>query len=160
MKVKLSKDRILFFIKNYPRIIKKKSNKKHIVVVGIGGNVGNLFRRFDKLYNYLKKSSNFDLLQTSPIFKNPPFGYLNQPHFFNAIIVLKTNLNPHQVLKQLLRIERKFKRKRDFKDSPRTLDLDIIFYDKIYLNKNNLIIPHKDFYKRESVLLPLSYIVR
>ena len=160
MKKRLSPKLTLYFTKNYPKILKKSSSFKHTLVVGVGGNIGNVIKRFDKLYIYLKKSNNFDLLQTSPILKNPPFGYTKQNDFFNAIIVLKTNLNPHQSLKQLLRIEQKFKRKRYFKDSPRTLDLDIIFYDKISLYKKDLIIPHKDFYKRESVLIPLSFLVR
>jgi len=58
----------------------------------------------------------------------------------------------------LLRIEKKFKRKREFKNSPRTLDLDIIFFDKIHYFKKDLIIPHRNYYKRESVLIPLSFI--
>jgi len=160
VKKRLSPKLTIYFTKNYPKTLKKSSSFKHTLVVGVGGNIGNVIKRFDKLYIYLKKSNNFDLLQTSPILKNPPFGYTKQNDFFNAIIVLKTNLNPHQSLKQLLRIEQKFKRKRYFKDSPRTLDLDIIFYDKISLYKKDLIIPHRDFYKRESVLIPLSFLVR
>jgi 2-amino-4-hydroxy-6-hydroxymethyldihydropteridine diphosphokinase len=81
---------------------------------------------------------------------------LDQKKFFNALVVLKTNLNPTQTLKRLLRIERKFKRKREFKNSPRTLDLDIIFFDNISVNKKDLIIPHSDFKNRDSVLIPLS----
>ena len=160
MKKRLDKKNTLFFIKNFPTKRKLNSKKKHTLVVGVGGNIGNLFKRFNKLYIYLKKSNSFDIVQTAPILQNPPFGFLKQDDFFNTIIVLKTNLNPHQSLKQLLRIEKKFKRKRAFKDSPRTLDLDIIFYDKISIYKKDLIIPHESFYKRESVLIPLSYIVR
>jgi len=160
VKRKLSSNLTLYFTKNFPTKRVYNSNKKHTIVVGVGGNIGNLFKRFNKLYIYLKKSNSFDIIQTAPILKNPPFGFLEQNDFFNTIIVLKTNLTPHQALKQLLRIEKKFKRKRAFKDSPRTLDLDIIFYDKISINKKDLIIPHESFYKRESVLIPLSYIVR
>ncbi len=160
MKKRLDQKNTLFFIKHFPTKKRFFSSKKHTVVVGVGGNIGNVFKRFEKLYIYLKKSNSFDILQTSPILKNPPFGFLEQNDFFNAIMVLKTNLTAFQTLKQLLRIEKKFKRKRDFKDSPRTLDLDIIFYDKISIYKKDLIIPHKSFYKRESVLIPLSYIVR
>ncbi len=160
MRRKLNHSLTLYFTKYFPTKRVFKSGKKHTVVVGVGGNIGNLFKRFNKLYIYLTKSNNFDIVQTAPILKNPPFGFLDQDDFFNTIIVLKTNLTPHQSLKQLLRIEKKFKRKRDFKDSPRTLDLDIIFYDKISVNKKDLIIPHESFYKRQSVLIPLSYLVR
>ena len=160
MKKRLTKKLTLFFNKYYPFYSTKISNKKHTVVIGIGGNIGNTVERFRKLFIYLKRKNNFDLIQTSPILKNPPFGYIEQNDFYNAIIVIKTNLNPFQTLKQLLRIEKKFKRKRKFKDSPRTLDLDIIFFDKINVFKKDLIIPHKEFYKRESVMIPLSYLMR
>jgi 2-amino-4-hydroxy-6-hydroxymethyldihydropteridine diphosphokinase len=158
MKKRLSPTLELFFVKNFPYLSKKTSTKKHTVVVGVGGNVGNVIKRFQTLYIYLKKSNNFDVIEVAPILKNPPFGYYEQPVFFNTIMVLKTNLNPHQTLKVLLRIEKKFKRKRYFKDSPRTLDLDMIFFDKIFYFKKDLIIPHKDYHQRESVLIPLSFI--
>jgi len=158
LKVNLSDNLELYFIKNFPHKEKKRSQKKHTLTIGVGGNLGNVLKRFQKLYIYLKKSNSFDIVETAPILKNPPFGYLHQPHFFNTILILKTNLNPYQALKVLLRIEKKFKRKREFKDSPRTLDLDIIFFDKITYFKKDLIIPHKDYQKRESVLIPLSYI--
>jgi len=158
LKVALSDNLKLYYIKYFPYKEKKRSFKKHIITLGVGGNVGNVLKRFQQLYIYLKKSNSFDIVETAPILKNPPFGYLDQPDFFNTIIVLKTNLLPHQALKVLLRIEKKFKRKREFKDSPRTLDLDIIFFDKIFYFKKYLIIPHKDYHKRESVLIPLSFI--
>jgi len=158
VKQRLSSKLELYHIKNFPYKSYKKSQKKHTITVGVGGNIGNVLQRFQKLYIYLKKSNNFDIVETSPILKNPPFGYLEQEDFFNCIMVLKTNLLPHQALKVLLRIEKKFKRKREFQDSPRTLDLDIIFFDKIFYFKRYLIIPHKNYHKRESVLIPLSFI--
>ena len=157
-KLRLSKNLTVFKVKNYPFLKRKVSKKKHTVVVGVGGNQGKTIKRFQKLYIYLEKSNSFDIVETAPILKNPPFGFLEQPYFFNTIMVLKTNLNPYQTLKALLRIERKFKRKRAFKDSPRTLDLDIIFFDKISYFKKDLIIPHVGYDKRESVLIPLSYL--
>ena len=158
MKKKLSDNLELFSFKYFPFLSKKKSSKKHTLVIGVGGNLGNVIKRFQKLYIYLKKLNSFDIVETAPILKNPPFGYYEQPDFFNTIMVLKTNLNPHQSLKLLLRIEKKFKRKRVFKDNPRTLDLDIIFFDRISYFKKDLIIPHTNYHKRESVLIPLSFI--
>jgi 2-amino-4-hydroxy-6-hydroxymethyldihydropteridine diphosphokinase len=93
--------------------------------------------------------------QTSSILKNPPFGYLNQAFFYNAVMVLQTNLLPRQLLRHLQKIEKRFRRKRSFKDAPRTLDLDILFYDTLAIETDELSIPHKEWYKRESVLIPL-----
>jgi len=149
-----------FKIKNFPYISKKRSTKKHTAVIGVGGNVGDTKRRVQKLFVFFKRGTVFDILQTSPILKNPPFGYLEQDDFFNAVIVVKTNLTPLKLLKELQRVEKRFKRVRVFKNSPRTLDLDIIFYDKITVNKPDLTIPHPRYRERDSVLLPLYSLKR
>jgi len=157
---RLSKDLTLYFDKHYPYLNPKKSNKKHTVILGIGGNIPSVRRRFEKLFYYLQKNNLVDIIETSPILKNPPFGYLNQDDFFNAIITIKTNLNPDKILRFALRTEHIFKRKRAFKNSPRTLDIDILFFDKIAINKRHLVIPHPKYHQRESVLIPLSYLKR
>jgi 2-amino-4-hydroxy-6-hydroxymethyldihydropteridine diphosphokinase len=58
-------------------------------------------------------------------------------------------------LDYLLRVEKKFARKRSFANAPRTLDLDIIFFDNIVINTPKLQIPHKSWFKRNSVVIPL-----
>jgi len=150
-------------LKNY-KIIKttffpaklKKSNKSHKVLIGIGCNLGNCIRRFKKVYKFLNSHPKIDIIQTSIIYKNPPFGYLNQPYFYNSILVVKTSFSPYELLRFLLYTEKKFGRKRSFKNAPRTLDLDIIIFDEVKINKKNLIIPHPFFKKRDSVLVPLA----
>ncbi len=146
-------------IPKFPYKTNSISTKKHTVVVGIGGNIGDTKRRFQKLFYYFKKDPFLDIVQTSSILQNPPFGYINQPDFYNAVIVLKTNLTPLKLLRYLLKIEKKFKRRREFKNSPRTLDIDIIFYDKITYKKDELTIPHPKYNERISVLLPLQEVL-
>lgn len=150
----------LFCIDKFPYKRNARSPKRHIVYVGIGGNVGDTKRRFQKLFYYLKRDGFIDIIETSPILKNPAFGYVNQPDFYNAVVALKTNLLPKQLLKHLLNIEKKFGRKREFKNSPRTLDIDIIFYDKITYNKYDLTIPHPKYKERDSVMIPLNFILK
>jgi len=132
-----------------------KATKKHKALIGVGCNVGNCIRRFKKLYKFLNSHPKIKILQTSIIYKNPPFGYLEQNDFYNTILVLSTDFSPEELLKFLLYTEKKFKRKRSFKNAPRTLDLDIIIYDNIKINKEHLIIPHPFYKKRDSVLIPL-----
>lgn len=134
---------------------KKKSNT---VTIGIGGNIGDVTKRFKKLFLMLKSDSRFVLQNTSPILKNPPFGYLDQDDFLNAVIVLKTNLSAIEALNVFQRYEYRFKRTRSFQDAPRTMDIDIIFYNQIKMNTKRLTIPHKGYKNRPSVLIPLSYI--
>lgn len=157
MKKKLSESLILFKTSNFPYINKKKSNKKHLVTIGIGGNVGDVKKTFDKLFLCLNANTKFDIIMTSPLLQNPPFGYLEQSDFLNGIITLKTNLAPNEFLKIMQRLEIRYGRKRSFQDAPRTLDIDIIFFDNKKINTEQLIIPHKDWANRESVIIPLKY---
>lgn len=139
----------------FPYKSKKQYTNKHYAIIGVGCNIGDCRRRFQKLFYFLSKDLKINILQASSILKNPPFGYLNQDDFYNAIFLIKTDLSPALLLRYLLKIEKKYRRKRYFPNSPRTLDLDIIFYDKITLIKPFLQIPHTKWFERESVILPL-----
>ena len=155
MKKKLIQNLTLFYTSNYPKKFNSTSNKKYSVTIGIGGNIGNTKKIFDKLILCLKKDSRFILLMTSPLLQNPPFGFLEQSDFLNGIIALKTNLAPNEFLKNMQRLEKRFGRKRSFQDAPRTLDIDIIFFNNKKINTKDLIVPHKDWANRESVIIPL-----
>ncbi len=137
---------------------KKTSKFKHTALIGVGCNVGNCIRRFKKLFLYFKNHPLIDITDTSILYKNPPFGYLDQDDFINTLFIVKTNLSPKELLYFLLKTEKKFKRKRSFKNAPRTLDLDIIMYDEVKFNDKKLNLPHPYFKQRDSVILPLYYI--
>jgi len=139
----------------FPDVV-KKSDKRNKALIGVGCNLGNCIRRFKKLYLFFRAHPYVDIVQTSIIYKNPPFGYLNQPDFYNTVMVIKTDLSPIELLNFLLYVEKKFGRVRSFKNAPRTLDLDIILYNNIKINKKRLILPHPHFKKRDSVLIPLA----
>ena len=141
---------------HFPYIAKSHSAFKNKVTIGIGGNIGDIKRRFEHLFFVFKKEKRVAIEATSLILKNPPFGYKHQDDFLNSIIVLKTDLTPSACLEYLLRIEKKFGRKRSFRDAPRTLDLDIIFYNNRIINTKKLQIPHPSWFKRESVVIPLA----
>lgn len=134
----------------------KKSSKRYRATVGIGGNIGDVKRRFEHLFFALKRDKRVDLIETSLILKNPPFGFENQDDFFNSIIVLKVNMQANSFLNYLLRLEKQFARKRSFANAPRTLDLDIIFFDNRVIKTKNLIVPHTDWSNRQSVVIPLK----
>jgi len=157
MKKKLSKKLTLYYTDNFPRKLKSNSNKKYLVTIGIGGNIGNTKKIFDKLFLCLKQDKRINIIMTSPLLRNPPFGFLDQNDFLNGIITLKTNLAPNDFLKNMQRLEKRYGRKRSFQDAPRTLDIDIIFFDNKKINTKDLIIPHKDWANRESVIIPLNY---
>ena len=85
-------------------------------------------------------------------------GPKNQPAFLNAAVKIKTILNPFQLLERLKSIETSLKRKRASKWGPRTIDLDVLFYDNLVFQSRDLSIPHLLLHKRYFVLRPLSEI--
>jgi 2-amino-4-hydroxy-6-hydroxymethyldihydropteridine diphosphokinase len=159
VKITLNSDLTLYFDRYFPTTSANKRGFKHQAVLSIGGNIGDVRERFKRLYFYLFRSKSVHVLKSSPILKNPPFGYLDQPDFFNAVLLIETNLTPKELLKYMLYIEKKFKRIREFKDSPRTLDIDMIFYDNISINTRYLTLPHPRWSERRSVLIPLEFVI-
>jgi len=138
----------------------KPSFKPYSVTLGVGGNVGDVIRRLEKLSVVFQSSKFCDVVQTGPILKNPPFGYVEQADFYNTVILVKTTLQPQAFLKYILEVERKFGRKRSFANAPRTLDIDMIFYENRQMKTKNLTLPHPFWQERESVIIPLSYMER
>jgi len=155
MKRTLNSSLETYFGVHFPYTSCAKTSHRYEVVVGIGGNVGDMRRRFEHLFFYLQRDKRVALLKTSLILKNPPFGYLEQEDFFNSIIVLKTSMQPKEFLAYLMRVEKQFGRKRSFANAPRTLDLDIIFFDNRVMKTEKLTIPHLYWSQRESVIIPL-----
>ncbi len=141
---------------SFPYTRRKGSPLRYTATVGIGGNLGDVKRRFQHLFFHLQKEKHVVLLQTSLILKNPPFGYTNQDDFFNSIMIIKTNMQAKDFLAYLMRLEKKFGRTRSFPNAPRTLDLDIIFFDNKIINTKKLTLPHPAWSQRESVVIPLA----
>lgn len=137
-----------------------KESGSNVLVLGIGANIGDnakILARFWHLLCFFALHSRIFSIATSPIYRNPPFGYLNQAHFYNAIIVLSTSLSLLQVYALVFYLERRFGRgrKREFKNAPRMLDIDIIFYNDLLVKRGYLDLPHKNYHKRLSVLVPM-----
>ncbi|MDH4945340.1 2-amino-4-hydroxy-6-hydroxymethyldihydropteridine diphosphokinase [Sulfurimonas sp. C5] len=152
---KISDKLVSFHTLRYPFVKPIRSKHRYEVVVGIGGNVGDVRRRFEHLFVMLQREKRAELFKTSLILKNPPFGYTAQDDFFNSIMCFKTSMQPKEFLRYLLRVEKHFGRKRSFANAPRTLDLDIIFFDNRTIDTKDLTVPHPHWYKRESVVIPL-----
>ena len=130
---------------------------KNSVILGVGGNCGESLVRFWKLLKRL--SCKNVIITTSPILKNPAFGYTQQPDFYNMVIWLKTRLGIADFWSFCAYLERNFgrERKRPFKTAPRTLDLDIIAFKNQSILFGDLEIPHKAWSERQSVCIPLKH---
>ena len=142
----------------YPAMFLERGG--HRALLGIGGNIGDVIRRFEQLLVYFSRSNFVHVIETAPILKNPPFGYVEQNNFYNSLLLVETQLTPKALLRYVLRVEKLFGRQRSFQDAPRTLDIDIIFYENVKMETKALTLPHHGWSKRESVLIPLQYLSR
>ncbi len=131
-------------------------NFKFSAFVGLGGNIGNSARRFDRFIRALSNDRRFHIVECSPILINAAFGYEAQADFSNAAINLQTSLGSNVLLKILQHYERKFKRVRSFKNAPRTLDLDILYFSGPSRKSERLRLPHKGAGERLSVIVPMG----
>ncbi len=139
----------------FPYLSKSDSQHRYQTVVGVGGNVGDVKRRFEHLFFVMKRDKRVFIKQTSLILKNPPFGFTQQKDFLNTTLLIQTSMRANVFLEYLMRLEKRFGRKRSFANAPRTLDLDIIFFDNLVMNTKKLTLPHPAWSQRESVLIPL-----
>ncbi len=152
---KLDERHTLVSSQHFPSSIKSKGGRR--ALLGIGGNIGDVGRRFEHLFWVFKRSSLLRVIETSPLFVNPPFGYTEQGDFTNALLWVETQLTAKMLLRYVLAVEKRFGRTRSFQDAPRTLDIDIIFYENVTMDTKTLTLPHPAWMQRESVLTPLSY---
>jgi len=131
------------------------------VLIALGGNVGDVRATFEKAIANICGMTQGALLARSSDYSTPPWGdEQQQAAFINACIEIETDLDPHALLFTLHRIERKFGRDRtnERRWGPRTLDLDLIAYDDVSIDKPELTLPHPRLFERAFVLVPLAEI--
>ncbi|MBR6026753.1 MAG: 2-amino-4-hydroxy-6-hydroxymethyldihydropteridine diphosphokinase [Neisseriaceae bacterium] len=124
-------------------------------VIALGSNLDNPKQQIYDAIDKLKSLPESNIIKTSSLYCSKPVGYLDQPDFINAIILLETNLDKYDLLSQLQHIENISGRVRLFTNSPRTLDLDIIDYNNENNDDPKLILPHPRASERSFVILPL-----
>lgn len=130
----------------------------HTAYIALGSNMGERKAYLDGAVKALNEDENCRVEAVSSYIETEPYGYTDQDTFLNGCLRLKTLLTPHELLEKLHEIEAAAERKRDIRWGPRTLDLDIILYDDIVLDTEDLHIPHIEMHKRDFVLTPLAEI--
>lgn len=139
----------------FPCEFKTFASHKYTAIIGLGGNIGNTAKIFDRFLNLILKDRRFAIMQSSPMLVNKAFGYASRD-YINAVIILKTSLYAKEILKIMHCFETRFKRKREFKNSPRTLDLDILYFSAKSYNNDILTLPHPGASSRPSAFIPLG----
>jgi 2-amino-4-hydroxy-6-hydroxymethyldihydropteridine diphosphokinase len=133
---------------------------KHIAYIGIGSNLGDKLYHCEKAISEILKLNRHKLLAKSSFFKTKPIGYPSQDWFVNGVIKIMTDLEPFDLLRALKDIESRLGRKETVRWGPRTIDLDILFFDEKKIAVEELQIPHPLLHERQFVLIPLAEIDR
>jgi len=128
-----------------------------IAYIGIGSNLGNRQENCLRAIELLQKKG-IIVIKRSSLYETEPWGVKDQPRFINMAIEIDTSLEPKELLKILKNIEKELGREKSSKWGPRIIDLDILLFDDIILNEDNLKIPHPLMQERDFVLRPLCEI--
>ena len=130
------------------------------VFIALGSNLEDPVFQIRKAIDELARLPVSRLLACSSLYRSEPVGRYDQPDFINAVVQIETSRSPHDLLKALLEIEQSHGRVRRLPNDPRTLDLDMLMYDELKCNGQNLTLPHPRMHQRAFVLEPLMEIAR
>jgi 2-amino-4-hydroxy-6-hydroxymethyldihydropteridine diphosphokinase len=129
-----------------------------VVFLGLGSNEGNRQENISQALSQLAKTAGIHMACVSSLYETEPFGFKEQSYFLNAVVSITTDLSPEDLLQRCQSIEKNLGRKRHLHWGPRTIDIDILLFDDVVKNTEELILPHPYFAQRRFVLLPLSEI--
>ena len=144
----------------FPKVFDFRPGFKNSGILGLGGNIGDVKKRFNGLYFKLSRDSRFHIVENSALLINEAFGFKEQADFTNAVMLVQTSLAARQILKITANLEKRFGRVRSFKNAPRTLDIDILYFSGRSRNDARLTLPHPGAQSRASVILPLGTMKR
>lgn len=130
----------------------------HKAYVAFGSNMGDKKAHIEAGIQALEKEERIRLGRISDMIVTEPYGGVEQDDFLNGCLELETLLSPYELLEVLHKAEQQEKRERLIHWGPRTLDLDLLFYDQEILESEELAVPHPELEKRLFVLEPLAQI--
>lgn len=140
---------------NYNESITRTSS----TLLSLGANIGEKERNLNKAIELLEDRDVIHIHKKSSFYYTEPYGVKNQDWFINLCIYGETSLSPYDLLKQCKIIETLLGRKVRQRWHEREIDIDIILYGNINLIEDELIIPHKEYKKRNFVLIPAAEII-
>jgi 2-amino-4-hydroxy-6-hydroxymethyldihydropteridine diphosphokinase len=124
------------------------------IYLSLGSNLGNRARN---LYGALRRlGAKIDLAEISSLYETEPVGLAEQPWFLNLVCSGETDLSPRELLAITKGIEAEMGRKRGGRFGPRLIDIDLLLYDALILQSEDLQIPHPRLHERNFVLIPLN----
>ena len=131
-----------------------------IVYLSLGSNSGDRIGYVQQAASLIGTCDGVSIVRTSSFYETEPWGMNTETWFVNAIVEIKTTLSPQKLLEECQRIETQLGRTRKSTGyADRTIDIDILFYNKDIINEDNLIIPHKYLHLRAFTLVPLLELI-
>ncbi len=131
------------------------NKQPHIAFIGFGSNLEQPTQQVKRALETLSTHKAIIVLQSSPWYQSKAIGPGQQPDYINGAVKIQTTLDPYALLEQLQKIENQQGRQRLVYWGARTLDLDLLLYEKKSINSNTLQLPHPEMHKRNFVLFPL-----
>ncbi|MEI8066494.1 MAG: 2-amino-4-hydroxy-6-hydroxymethyldihydropteridine diphosphokinase [Actinomycetes bacterium] len=122
------------------------------VIIALGSNLGDREENLNRAEAELSEVIRIDAIST--FIETDPVGGPEQPDYLNAVLIGDCNRQPEELLQLLLQIESRLGRVRDVKWGPRTLDLDLIVAGDLFIDSEELQIPHPRAHERAFVLAP------
>jgi 2-amino-4-hydroxy-6-hydroxymethyldihydropteridine diphosphokinase len=126
-------------------------------VLGLGGNLGAPRRSIGRAIARLS-AQGVRIVKRSSLYETQPVGLKRQPWFVNQVIAVEAELSPHEMLRLAKSIEKALGRKAGPRNSPRTIDIDLLFAGRSIVKSPGLVIPHPRLAERNFVLVPLAEI--
>lgn len=130
----------------------------HKAYIAIGSNMGDREQYLRQGVEALEQCPDIRVKKVSDWIETEPYGVVDQDRFLNGCMEIETLLPPEELLTFLQKVELDNERVRDLRWGPRTLDLDMIFYDNEIIDTDRLKVPHVDMHNRDFVLVPLKQI--
>ena len=128
----------------------------HEAYLSIGSNMGDKEKNLNDAIERISALKEVKLEKVSQFLTTEPWGYTDQEEFLNGAVKIKTTFSPKELVRALLHIESEMKRERIIKWGPRIIDLDVVFFDDLISDDEEIILPHPRMEEREFVLKPLS----
>lgn len=132
------------------------NRKWHQVYISLGSNMGDMEGNIKKAIALLDKEEDCHVIRVSTLSVTEPVGPVKQNDFLNGAVYMETLKSPAELLALIGEIEKELKRVRDIHWGPRTIDLDILLFDDLIIQSENLTIPHVEMDKRLFVLEPMN----
>lgn len=129
----------------------------HTAFVALGSNLGDRVANLHRALELLA-SKGVEIVKVSTFIETEPYGVTDQPRFLNGVCQVKTVLEPLKLLRLLLEVEKEMGRVRLRHWGERNIDLDLLFYEDVRMDTEELRLPHPDMANRDFVMLPLAEI--